>query len=79
MGGSQSKMQKFNRKGPAVASRRTFKSWSLGIRKQKKQRHHSRGELASPVMEDSPPWVGGHKVFVVLEDGQGLFVNRDST
>lgn len=81
MGGSQSKVQKFNGKPASTSSRSTFKSWSLGRRRRNrgKPRRHSRDTLASPIVEDSPPpWVGGHKIFVALEDGGGLFVNRDS-
>jgi hypothetical protein len=78
MGGSQSRVQNRNHKERAVASSwPTFKSWSLRHRQKKKRRHSKRG-LANPVETEPAPWVSGHKVFVTLEDGQGLFVHRDA-
>lgn len=79
MGGSQSRVQNHHkRKERAVASSwPTFKSWSLRYR-QKKKRRHSKCGVASSVETEPAPWVSGHKVFVTLEDGQGLFVHRDA-
>lgn len=78
MGGSQSRPRNHHYKEHAVASSRpAFKSWSLR-RRQKKKRDHSKHELTNLVERESAPWVGGHKVFVVLEDGQGMFVHRDA-
>ncbi|KAG2045100.1 hypothetical protein BDR03DRAFT_937913 [Suillus americanus] len=78
MGGSQSRVRNHHYKEHAVVSSRpTFKSWSLRYR-QKKKRSHSKCELTSSVEKEPAPWVRGHKVFVVLEDGQGVFVHRDA-
>ncbi|KAG0702754.1 hypothetical protein DFH29DRAFT_920240 [Suillus ampliporus] len=78
MGGSQSRVQNHHhREHTVTSSRPIFKSWSPRHRR-KKQRRHSRNELSSPVEREPAPWVGGHKVFVALEDGQGLIVSRDA-
>lgn len=78
MGGSQSRVRNHHYKEHAVpSSRLTFKSWLLRHR-QKNKRRHSKCELTNPVETESAPWVRGHKVFVVLEDGQGAFVHRDA-
>ncbi|KAG2358228.1 hypothetical protein BDR07DRAFT_1418256 [Suillus spraguei] len=77
MGGSQSRVQNRHYQEHTVASsRQTFKSWLLR-HGQKKKRRHSK-ELMSPVKRELAPWVRGHKVFVTLEDGQGIFIHRDA-
>ncbi|EIW86932.1 hypothetical protein CONPUDRAFT_134269 [Coniophora puteana RWD-64-598 SS2] len=35
-------------------------------------------EPFAPLIEDVAPWVNGHKVFVMDEDGEGAFVERHS-
>lgn len=46
--------------------------------KGRREREGFGGRTPSPVVQDPAPWVEGHKTFVLLEDGQGLFVQADT-
>lgn len=63
--------------GSYHTSPKTGKSW-LSRRKERREIEDAGKWPPSPVAQDPAPWVEGHKVFVMLEDGQGLFVQADT-
>lgn len=58
-------------------SPKTGKSW-LSRQKEKRELEGVGTWPPSPVVQEPAPWVDGHKTFVVLKDGQGLFVQADT-
>ncbi|KAH7923905.1 hypothetical protein BV22DRAFT_1035813 [Leucogyrophana mollusca] len=78
MGSTQSRAH--SHKAGATTVTRSGKHWPLSQRhkRSKKSRRRSKDYVASPVVDDPAPWVSGHKVFVVLDDGQGLFLEGRS-
>ncbi|KIJ21975.1 hypothetical protein PAXINDRAFT_165295 [Paxillus involutus ATCC 200175] len=74
MGCMQSSAREESRKLPVKTSK-----LSASRQKEKEELKNAGKWPSSPEVEDPAPWVEGHKTLVVLEDGQCLVVQGDTT
>lgn len=62
---------------PQRISPKIGKSWLLKQKERQQLKDVGRWP-PSPAPQDPAPWVEGHKTFIQLKDGQGLFVQADT-